>query len=73
MPTKKILSVILAFVMLAGCIPHSLVFATEEQRQRVAYLHAQGPNPTETNEVSTVFQDETTDVDFAVHLPNKGR
>lgn len=72
MPTKKILSVILAFVMLAGCIPHSLVFATEEQRQRVAYLHAQGPNPTETNEVSTVFKDETTDVYFAVDNPNKG-
>ena len=39
---------------------------------RVVYLHAQGEDPSETKDSSTVYLGETTHVFFAVDNPNKG-
>lgn len=72
MQKNKILSFILSLTVLASCIPANLVFAESDKRQRTAYIHAQGANPTETTDRSTVYTDQNTDIYFAVDNPNKG-
>lgn len=74
MPKKRILSLILCIVMLCSLIPSGFVYADagSEKSKRTVYLHAQGENPTDTPEVSTVYMNETTDLYFAVDNPNKG-
>ena len=69
---KKILSFALVFVMLASVLPMNIFAVDNEKEQRTVYLHAQGENPTETTNVSTVYMGETADVYFAVDNPNKG-
>lgn len=72
MHKKKILSFLLSLSIIAACIPTNLVFAETNKRERTAYLHAQGENPTATEDISTVYTDQNTDIYFAVDNPNMG-
>lgn len=73
MPKKRILSLILCLIMLGSCLPCSFVFADNGgKNERTVYLHAQGENPTDTPDVSTVYMGENTDVYLAIDNPNKG-
>ena len=73
MPKKRILSFILCLIMLGSCLPYNFVFADSGgKNERMVYLHAQGENPTNTPDMSTVYMNETTDLYFAVDNPNKG-
>ena len=70
---KKILSGLLSALMIVSALPGKVAFAdNNEKTQRAAYLHAQGENPTETTDVSTVYMGENVDLYFAVDDPNKG-
>lgn len=70
---RKIQAVILSIIMLIPTLaPEVTVSAQDDKAQRNVYLHAQGENPTETTNVSTVYMGENTDVYFAVDDPNKG-
>ena len=56
MPKKRILSLILCLIMLGSCLPCSFVSADNGgKNERTVYLHAQGENPTDTPDVSTVY------------------
>lgn len=72
MALKRIISLALSMMMLTAVLPVSYVSADDDKTQRTVYLHAQGENPTETTDVSTVYMGDTTDVYFAVDDPNKG-
>ncbi|MBQ8526395.1 MAG: chitobiase/beta-hexosaminidase C-terminal domain-containing protein [Clostridia bacterium] len=73
MAYKRILAVLLTLAMLITLIPSGFVSAeVDERTQRTVYLHAQGPNPTETKNSSTVYMGETADLYFAIDNPNKG-
>ena len=72
MSNKRILSFILSMLMIGSCFPNSAALAETDKRQRTAYLHAQGENPSETTDVSTVYKDETADIYLAIDNPNKG-
>ncbi len=73
MISKKLLSFALVFVMLISILPIN-IFAVdnEEKEERTVYLHAQGENPTETTNVSTVYMGDTAEIYLAVDDPNKG-
>lgn len=81
MKNKKILSVILSFVVLLSVIPTAVsaeeltpeeIAERTEKSTRTVYLHAQGENPTVTPNVSTVYRGDTAKIYFAVDNPNKG-
>lgn len=73
MAYKRILSVLLTLAMLTTMIPFGTVSAeVDERTQRTVYLHAQGENPLETKNSSTVYMGDTADVYFAIDNPNKG-
>ncbi len=73
MPKKRILSLILCLIMLGSCLPGSFVFADNGgKNERTVYLHAQGENPTDTPDVSTVYMGENADIYLAIDNPNKG-
>lgn len=72
MRTTKALSLMLSIAMAVSILPSNIVRASSEQRERTVYLHAQGEDPTETTDLSTVYMGETTDLYFAVDDPNKG-
>lgn len=70
---RKIQAVVLSIIMLIPMLaPEVTVSAQDDKAQRNVYLHAQGENPTETTNVSTVYMGENTDLYFAVDNPNKG-
>ena len=76
MAQKKIISTLLCLIMLISFLPASLVTAEEQidpRTWRTVYLHAQGADPKETVDLSTVYLGENTDLYFAVDNPNKGR
>lgn len=73
MHKRRILSFILCLIMLGSCLSGDFVFADNGgKNERVVYLHAQGANPTDTSDVSTVYMGENTDVYLAIDNPNKG-
>lgn len=67
----KAVSIIMSAVMLFSALPAAAQTETEK-RSRTVYLHAQGSDPQETTDVSTVYMGENTDIYFAVDDPNKG-
>lgn len=69
---KRILSFLVSLSLIASALPLNFAFAETSKRERTAYIHAQGENPLETVDVSTVYTDENTDVYFAVDNPNMG-
>lgn len=71
---KRLLSILLTLAMLTTMIPFGMVHAQtdDERAQRTVYIHAQGENPLETKNSSTVYMGETADIYFAVDNPNKG-
>ena len=69
---KKLLSAALCIVMVIANLPFTTLAAENEKEQRTVYLHAQGDNPSETTNVSTVFMGNTADIYVAVDNPNKG-
>lgn len=72
MPKNKILSFLLSLTLIASCFPTNVVFAQNSKRERKVYIHAQGINPSKTEEVSTIYSDETADIYLAVDKPNMG-
>ena len=70
MTIRRFLSLTLSILMFVMSFSPA-VLANGKDLRRV-YLHAQGKNPTETVDVSTVYMGETTDLYFAVDNPNKG-
>ena len=73
MTFRRIISLIISIVMVITLLP-SFAMAEEvnEKTLRSVYLHAQGTNPTETTNNSTVYMGENADIYFAVDNPNKG-
>ena len=72
MTHKRILSSLLCVAVFITLLPLNVIFAEDNKSERTVYLHAQGENPQETKDVSTVYMGETTEVFFAVDNPNKG-
>lgn len=72
MSNKKILSMLLCIVMILSLVPKITFADTSEKASRTVYLHAQGENPTETTNNSTVYLGEDAEIYFAVDNPNKG-
>lgn len=74
MTQRKFQAVILSIIMMISVLaPEGAVFAQDDiKAQRSVYLHAQGENPTETTNSSTVYNEEEFDLYFAVDDPNKG-
>lgn len=72
MATKRILPLLLALNMLLALLPSGAASAETDKNQMTAYLHAQGGNPLETTDSSTVYMGENADIYFAVDNPNKG-
>lgn len=77
--SKRVISLILVFVMIFSIIPVFPAFAEEitgyeddEKGIRDVYLHAQGVNPQTTPNISTVYLGDEFNVYFAVDDPNKG-
>jgi hypothetical protein len=69
---KRILSTLLCIAFFLTLLPMSVILADNNKTMRVVYLHAQGEDPSETKDSSTVYLGETTHVFFAVDNPNKG-
>lgn len=72
MVRRRIVSMLLGLSMLCTLLPVNAAGAQTEQNQRTVYLHAQGENPPEQADVSTVYMGDTADVYLAVDDPNKG-
>ena len=72
MVRKRILAMLLGLSMLCALLPANMVAAQVEQNQRTVYLHAQGENPPDQADSSTVYMGDTADVYLAVDDPNKG-
>lgn len=73
MEHKRIISLLLSFLMLFSLLASNLVFADNTDKgQREVYLHAQGENPKETVNLSTVYLGDTVNLYFAIDNPNKG-
>lgn len=72
MMRKRILSMLLGLSMLCALLPANMVTAQTDRNQRTVYLHAQGENPPERADLSTVYMGDTADVYLAVDDPNKG-
>lgn len=70
MTTKRFLALTVCFIMLLSAFAPSVL--ADDRTIRQVYLHAQGENPKETVNVSTVYMGETTNLYFAVDNPNKG-
>ncbi len=73
MTRSKIISLLLSIVMLIGILPLHISAADNDKTLRTVYLHAQGVNPQETTNNSTVYMGEDADIYFAVDDPNKGK
>lgn len=69
---KKFTALILCLVMLFTVLPANLTFAQEDQTRRTVYIHAQGENPADSTDSSTVYMGDTADIYLAVDDPNKG-
>lgn len=72
MQTKRILSLILSLSFIICLFPSNFAVAVDSRRQRSVYIHAQGVNPKDTPNVSTVYTDQNADIYFAVDNPNMG-
>lgn len=73
MTKTKITSLLLAILLVITAFPTMAEEAVMNPKAvRQVYLHAQGENPTETVNNSTVYLDEDTDIYFAVNDPNMG-
>ena len=72
MMCRKIISLLLSIVMLIGILQLNISAADTDKTLRTVYLHAQGENPQETTNISTVYMGENADIYFAVDNPNKG-
>lgn len=70
MKNARFIAMTLCFIMLLTVFSPSVLANDKATRQ--VYLHAQGENPKETVNVSTVYMNETTNLYFAVDNPNKG-
>ncbi len=73
MTQKRLISLILTVLILITVFPLYPVAEEADKKVRSVYLHAQGANPTETVNNSTVYLDSDADIYFAVDDPNKGR
>ena len=72
MAPRKIISLLLSIVILSGIFPLNTFAADNDKTMRSVYLHAQGENPQETTNNSTIYMGEDADIYFAVDNPNKG-
>ena len=72
MTRSKIISLLLSIVMLISILPLHTLAADNDKTLRSVYLHAQGENPQETTNNSTIYMGEDADIYFAVDNPNKG-
>ncbi len=72
MTRTKIISLILSIVMLIGLLPQGVLAEDTDKTRRTVYLHAQGEDPKETTNNSTVYMGENADIYFAIDNPNKG-
>lgn len=64
MKHKRILSTLLCIAFFLTLLPMSVILADNNKTMRVVYLHAQGEDPSETKDSSTVYLGETTHVFF---------
>ena len=72
MTRRKIISLLLSIIMLIGILQINISAEDTDKTLRTVYLHAQGENPQETTNISTVYMGENADIFFAVDNPNKG-
>ncbi len=72
MINRRILSLLLSLCLLLSLIPANVAMADKNPTERTVYLHAQGSDPKETVNVSTVYMGDTTELYFSVDNPNKG-
>ena len=72
MTQRRIISMLVCISMLLSLFQINIFAQTNEKAQRTVYLHAQGKNPQETTNTSTVYMGENADIYFAVDNPNKG-
>lgn len=72
MVKKRIISAVISFTLLCLSLPTNFAFANTDKTQRTVYLHAQGPNPSATPDLSVVYMGENTDVYLAINNPNMG-
>lgn len=72
MVKKRIISAVISFTLLCLSLPTNFALANTDKTQRTVYLHAQGPNPSATPDLSVVYMGENTDVYLAINNPNRG-
>jgi len=69
---NKTVSFLLSFLMLIGILSFAVSATVNDKAMRTVYLHAQGENPQQTTNNSTVYMGENADIYFSVDNPNKG-
>ena len=69
---NKTVSFLLSFLMLTGILSFAVSATVNDKAMRTVYLHAQGENPQQTTNNSTIYMGENADIYFSVDNPNKG-
>jgi len=74
MRQKKMLSFLMSMVLLMSAVPTHVSYAAKDEQKlrRTVYLHARGLDYTGSDNTTTVFKGDITNVYFAVDNPNMG-